>query len=613
MAIKGVSNTLAWIILGLLVLGLGGFGVTNLSGGLRTIGSVGDVEIDVNDYARALQQEIRAIEAERGEALGFARAREMGIPEAVLARLVVTAALDDEARRIGLSVGDATLRDRIVAMRQFQGLDGSFDRESYRFALQQAGLSEGEFEEDVRADGARGVLQAAIMGGVRMPEGYSRALSEYLGERREITWAVLDRGDLATGLPVPGDADLRAYYEAHIARYTLPERKRITYALLTPEMLIDSAKPDEESLRQAYAARAEEFNRPERRLVERLAFPDEAAAAAARARIDAGEADFETLVRERGLDLADTDLGDVTREDLGKAGEAVFAAKVGDVVGPLPSSVGPALFRVNARLEAQHTSFEEARPALGEELALGRARQMIANRIDAIDDLLAGGGTIEDLARESGMKLGQIDWHEGMSDGIAGYEAFRKAAAALSADDYPRVMDLDDGGIFAMRLDETLPPAPRPFEEVREAVAEAWSGEKLVEELKAQIAPAIARLEGGASFADAGLVADGSATITRRSARADLPPALTERVFAMQPGEVAQIAGDGRLLVARLEAVLPPDPQDPDLQQLQTLLAAQAGSGLAQDLFQLVANDIRARAGIKIDQAAINAVHATFQ
>ena len=58
------------------------------------------------------------------------------------------------------------------------------------------------------------------------------------------------------------------------------------------------------------------------------------------------------------------DLGDVRKIDLGRAGDAVFAAAAGDIVGPLDSAVGPALFRVNAVLAAQETTFEEALPEL---------------------------------------------------------------------------------------------------------------------------------------------------------------------------------------------------------------------------------------------------------
>ena len=209
MAKKGITNTLVWILMGMLILGLGGFGVTNLSGSVRSIGSVGDTDIDVDEYARALQREIRAVEAERGQPVSLAEARDMGVTESVLARLIASAAFDHEAGQIGLSIGDENLRDEIVNMQQFQGVDGSFDREGYRYALDQAGLSESAFEDDIRAETARSFLQASVMAGVTMPEGYMQTLMDYLGEQRSVAWSVLDRGDLQTGLPVPDEDDLQ--------------------------------------------------------------------------------------------------------------------------------------------------------------------------------------------------------------------------------------------------------------------------------------------------------------------------------------------------------------------------------------------------------------------
>ena len=129
MAKKGFSfsKTAVWALMALLILGLGGFGAINLSGNLRSIGSVGDKSISVDQYARQLQQEIRAIEAQTGESLSFARAQEMGLDRAVLQRIVRNRALDHEADEMGLSIGDATLRDEIVAISAFQGIDGNFD------------------------------------------------------------------------------------------------------------------------------------------------------------------------------------------------------------------------------------------------------------------------------------------------------------------------------------------------------------------------------------------------------------------------------------------------------------------------------------------------------
>jgi peptidyl-prolyl cis-trans isomerase D len=63
---NNLSKTAVWILMGLLILGLGGFGATNLSGTVRTVGQVGEKYIDINAYARALSQEIQAASAEAG-------------------------------------------------------------------------------------------------------------------------------------------------------------------------------------------------------------------------------------------------------------------------------------------------------------------------------------------------------------------------------------------------------------------------------------------------------------------------------------------------------------------------------------------------------------------
>ena len=611
MAGKSISRGAMWVLMGLLIIGLGGFGVTNLGGTVQNIGSVGTVDIDVRDYDRALRQEIRALEAERGESVTLAEAREAGLDRQVLSRLVSRAALEHEADRIGLSVGDETLADEILAIQAFRGPDGNFDRESYRFALEQAGLTEAEFEADIRAETAASILQAAALSGLRAPEPQIDALMTYLAERRSLSFATLDRGDLETGLPEPSEAELRAWHEANIEAFTTPETRRITYVQVTPEMLLETVEVDEEALRAAYEAREAEFNIPERRLVERLVFEDRAAARDAMARIEGGES-FETLVAERGLEMADVDLGDMRADELGPAAEAVFDAPVGEVTGPVETDLGPALFRVNAVLSASTTSFEEARPRLRETLAGDRARRVINTMAETADDMLAGGATLEDVARDTEMELGEIAWHPGLSEGIAAYPAFREAAADVSTGDYPQVELLGDGGAFALRLDGIEAPQTRPLDEVREAVIRGWREDAVVEALEAQVAPALDALRGGAGFDEQGLDATSVEGLSRRGYRDDVPPGFVDAAFEMSPGEVRTLAGDGRLYVMRLDEIAEPGAGESGVARIRERLRDQVTTDLGQDMFRLLAEDIRARAGVTLDQAAINAVHANF-
>ena len=613
MAKKGFSfsKTAVWALMALLILGLGGFGAINLSGNLRSIGTVGDKSISVDQYARQLQQEIRAIEAQTGESMPFARAQEMGLYRAVLQRIVRNRALDHEADEMGISIGDATLRDEIVAISAFQGIDGNFDREGYRFALQQSGMSEAEFERSIREEAARGLLQRAILGGVSMPDTYARTLVDYVAEERSFTWARLSEDDLDAPLPAATEDELRAYYDANTDDFMLPASKSITYAWLAPEDLLDEVEVPEEELRAEYDARSDEYDQPERRLVERLVFADQEAADRAAAALEVDGTTFEALVEERGLALADVDLGDVAKSDLDDAGDAVFAAESGDIVGPLASSLGPALFRVNAILPAQHVPFEEARDVLEETLAISRATRAVEARAQEIDDQLAGGATLEDLAKETKMRLGTIDWTQDSSEGIAAYGAFREAAAGLSANDFPQIDQLEDGGIFAMRLDETKEARPEPFEEARDAVETAWRNAQIVEALteKAESLTETLAEEGG--FEAAGLSPQLGEGLTRSSYVDGTPDDFMDQVFDLDEGGVAVLPAGDSVVVLRLDAVTPAG-EDDQTQALMDRLSQQLDQALAQGLFDIYSNAVMRDADPQIDQRAINAVHVNF-
>lgn len=605
-----LSKTAVWILLGLLIVGLAGFGATNLSGTIRTIGSAGDKLISVDDYARQLQQEIRAIEQQRGQAMPFAQAQQLGIDRRVLQGLVATRSMDHETAGLGLSIGDEELGTRIIEIPAFQGIDGSFDREGYRFALEQAGLSEAQFETQMREEAARGIVQSAIVSGLVMPEIYADTLMDFVGEQRSFTWTVLDDTALAEPLAPADDATLRAHYDANIDTFYLPETKEITYAWLTPDALLDEVEVDEDALRAAYAERESEFNQPERRLVERLAFIDETSAQAAMAAIADGQS-FESLVEERGLSLADADLGDVTEAELEGAGAGVFAAEVGEVIGPLPGAIGPALFRVNGVLAAQTTSFEEAVEVLRPRLAMDRAIRLVEAQAESFDDLLAGGATLEELVSETDMTLGSIGWSAESFEGIAAYEAFRETAAAVTESDFPQIEALDDGGLFALRLDAVLPPRPAPFEDVIEDVRAHWEEEQTTQALTAQAEAFLPQLQDGASFAALELDAIAEENLLRSDFVPRTPPGFMTAVFEMAEGEARVIESQAAVILVRLDTISPPA-ENEETEALRSQLEQQVSQGLSRDVLESYINDVIRRANPQINQQAIDAVHVNF-
>lgn len=603
------SNYVVWVILVLVMIGLGGFGVTNFGGGITTIGKVGDRDIETTDYARALQQEMNALSAQVGQPITFAQAQAFGLDRQVLQQVVTRAALDNETARIGISAGDASVAAEITAMQAFQGTAGSFDREAYRFTLERNNLTEAEFERSIREDIARSVLQGAVVGGFTAPAPLTDALTAYAGERRGFSLLQLSAADLPTPAAEPTDADLQSFHEANIDRFTRPEAKRITYVALIPETIAPTMEVDETALRALYDDRIDEFMIPEKRLVERLAFPTEADAQAAKARLDAGEITFDALVAERGLTLADIDLGDVSKTDLGAAGDAVFALTEPGIAGPAQSDVGPALFRMNAILAAQETTFEEAKESLSAEMRTDAARRAIGARIEEIDDLLASGAELEEVAQEAGMELATIDYIPSETpEGITAYPDFREAAEALQEGDFPEALQLDDGALVALRLDEIVPPAPIPLEEVRDDVAAAWKADAEAKALAARAEEVKAEVEGGKSLAAFGIVTKTQAII-RDGFVEDAPETLLPTLFDMAEGEIRIVQGDGFTGLLRLDAILPAETAGEDAEALRDSIAIRIQQTLAQDTFTLFTNALSTEAGIQIDQTAVNAVN----
>jgi peptidyl-prolyl cis-trans isomerase D len=491
----------------------------------------------------------------------------------------------------------------------FQGISGTFDREAYALTLQQNGTNEAAFEASLRRDVARALLAGAVAGGVVSPAPLTDTLVAFAGEKRGFSLLVLDDTALDAPLAAPTPAEVQAHYDANIATYTRPEAKRIEYAALLPETIAATMEVPEDEVQKAYDARLSEFMNPEKRLVERLVYPDEAAALAAKARLDQGTS-FDDLVAERGLTLEDVDLGDVTREELEDAADAVFALTEPGTVGPLPSALGPALYRINAILAAQETTLDAARPELLQILQTEAAARAIADKVEAIDDALAGGATLQDLSTEFGMTLASTDYAAGAedNDAITGYTAFRSAADALAEGDFPEAILLEDGGLVAMQLVEILPPSPVPLDKITDKVTEATRAEALARALAAKAAAAKTAVEAGATLESQGTVT--AVAPTDRQATLDVGPAVVlETAFQMQPGEIRVIEAGSFVALLRLDSITAAEVTSEEGQEMQDSIRQNLDRSIAEDMAALFTATVGQQAGIALDQAVIDAVN----
>ncbi len=607
---KAGGHVLSLVMLGMIVVGLGGYGVSNFGHQVDTVVTVGKVQVSTSQYARALKSQIAQFSKQFGSQFTFAQAQMFGLDAQTLQSLISNAALDNEALRLGLSAGDLQVAQKIATNKAFFDTAGKFDRTTYTQLLDQNGLTVKDFESSLRDDLSRQMLQAAIVGGIQTPPAVTDALYAYQAETRSLTVLQLTEASLPEKLPPPSDAELEAFYKDHIADFTRPEAKRVAYALLQPADLAKDQTVAEADIKAAYDAAIDTFNIPEKRLVERLVYPSDADAKAAKAKLDSGTS-FEDLVKARGLGLGDIDMGDVTQAELGAAGKDVFGLTAPGVVGPLPSDLGPALYRMNTILPAQVTTFDQAHDKLKGDLQLAAATKAIADTFEPINDLLAGGASIAETAKDQGMTEGTTDYAKGADDNdpVTQDAQFTKAVEAMEPGDFAQAISLSDGSVMVLQVTETVPPTPVPFDKAREKVTAASHAEALAKALTALADNHLAAAKSGAKLETLGIT-DNVAAATRNAKLPAIPADVLAAAFTLQPGDVVKVDANGVVALVRLDKITPADLASDTSKAEMDKLATQAAQSVAQDAYDLFSTAMTTQGGLTIDQAAINAVQA---
>lgn len=604
------TSVLAFVMLGMIVIGLGGYGVSNFGNAVDSVVTVGKAKVTTTQYARALQNQIAQFSRQFGQQFTLQQAQMFGLDAQVLQGLISNAALDNEAMRLGLSSGDLNVAQKIAATEAFFDVTGKFDRAAYVRVLEQNNVTVKDFETGMRGDLARQVLQAAIVGGVLTPQPLTDAIYAYQGEQRGFTVLQLTQSSLPQKLAAPTDAGLLAFYTANLADFTRPEAKRVTYALLQPADLAKDQTIDEAAVKAAYDAAFDTYNIPQKRLVERLVFPTDDDATAAKAKLDAGTP-FEDLVKARGLELSDIDMGDVTEAELDAAGKDVFALTAPGIVGPLPSNLGPALFRMNAILPAQITTYDQAKDKLKGDQQLAAAAKAITDRYEAVNDLLAGGSTIPEIAKDQGMKEGSTDYAKGAGDNdpLTQDPQFVKAVEAMQPGDFAQAVSLADGGLIVLQVSQTVPPTPVPFDTAKEKVAAAFQTDALTKALGALADADLAVVKAGARLETLGIT--NHVTATTRAATLDgVPPQALTTAFTLKTGDVVKIDTQGIVALVRLDTITPADRVSDTAAKALDQLSTKAAQSIAQDAYDLFSTAMANQGGLTINQPAINAVQA---
>ena len=612
---KKKSGVFVWGVMGFLILGLGGFGLTGAfqtSGG-SMVASVGDEEISANAYLSGLQQDLRRTSQQFGQNITIDQARIFGIDQSSLRRQLTLAALVNEAKRLNLSVGDEAVRDVLLSNPAFQAAAGVFSEATYDLVLNQQQITRAQYEELLRSDQAQNLMSGAISGAIGPQDTAARVLLDFVGETRDVIWAEVGASVLSGETETPDDAAIQAFYDANPGAFTTPETRKITYAMVSPEMLAADIEISDEAIQEVYDAQKDFFNTPERRIVDRIVFGNTDDAAAAMARLDAGEASFEDIATERNLTANEYGIGIVRANQLSTAAaELLFASSETGLYGPVAATLGPAIFRVNAALDGSTVSLEDARSDIRDALAADQAGTLMLTKIGDIDDLIAGGASLEELADETDMVLFTIDYSTDSTDDITADPAFVVEALTAVVDEERDLIELENSGILALRVNEVIPAALRGLSEARAQAIEGATAAATLQQVQDYTDELVAQIGAGADLSATlgalGVTPNIGVRVTRTSPPAGLSPLLAQALFSQNEGEAKAYPTSAGAIIIEVSRVQVFDPLSDSGKAFLAQAQTQVQEDIAADIYILFANAVLGRAVVTVNQGMIDQI-----
>jgi peptidyl-prolyl cis-trans isomerase D len=568
-----LGKTIMAAVMGVLIISFGVWGIADIFRGFgqSTLATIGHTEISTEQFRQLYTDRLQQIGRQIGRPLTTDQARAFGIDREVLQQTIAEAALDEEARRLGLGQSDAEIMRVIVSDPNFKGVGGAFDPARFQAMIRQAGYSEQRYIADQRRVSLRRQIAGTISAGLEPSKVLIEALSRFQNEQRSIDYVKLDAGQAGTIDP-PSPETLAGYFDDHKTQFRAPEYRKIAFVAITPEDIGKWSEVSDEDARKMFEQRRDRLGTPEKREVSQIVFPNAEEAMAARNRIASGMS-FDDLAKERGLNPSDVDLGLITKSAIidPVVADAAFSLPSGEISQPVQGRFGVALVKIGKIEPGVEPSYESVASDLKKEIATDRARKTAAELHDKMEDERGGGAGVIDAAQKLGLtavtidavdRSGRLPNGQPVSNIPRGLDVVSQAFNSdVGVDNDP--IQFNGGYVWYDVLGIT-PSRERNLDEVKDQVEARWHDDQIASRLRTKATEMVQKLDQGGNLADvaagAGLKVETAAGFRRDAALPGLPGSAVAAAFRTAKDGAGQASGAGanELVVFRVTDVSAP-------------------------------------------------------
>lgn len=605
------------VVMGVLILSFAVWGIADIFKGFgqSTLAKIGKTEISTEQFRQIYTDKLQQLGRQFGRPLTQEQARAFGLDRQVLQQTIAEAALDEEARRMGLGQSDAEVMRIIYNDPSFKGLGGNFDPARFQATVRQFGYTEQRYLAEQRRVGLRRQIAGTISAGLEPPKLLIDALTRFQNEQRSVDFIKLDAAQAGT-IDTPSPETLAAYFDDHKTQFRAPEYRKLSFVVINPEEIGKWSEVSDEDAKKTFEQRRDRIGTPEKREVQQIVFPNAEEALAARARITSG-ASFDDIAKERNLNLTDVDLGMIAKSAIidPAIADAAFALPSGEVSQPVPGRFGVALVKIG-KIEAGVTpTYESVAAQVKKEIATERARNKVAELHNKMEDERGGGASVIEAAQKLGLTAVTVE----------AVDRSGRTPAGQPAGNIPRGLDVVSqaftssvgvdndpiqfaGGYAWYDVLNVTPSRERNLDEVRAQVEAKWREDQISSKLRAKATELVGKLEQGGTLAaeatSIGSKVETAAGFRRDASPSGVPSGVITAAFRTAKDGVGQTPGaaGAEWIVFRVTDISMPavEVASDDVKKLKETLLR----GLTDEQVAQYVTKIESEIGTTINQAA---------
>ena len=351
-----------------------------LTGALTdVVATVGQREITVGEFRTVYLRQLQSYQAQSGGEISAEILRSMGLDRQILQQMIDEHAALQEAERLGVTVTDAEIRERIVSFPAFQQNGQFVGEQAYlqRLRQQSPPMTPAQFEEDVRRSLMLERLQAAVTDWITVTEEDLRREHVRRSETIRVSAISFRADDFREGIEVT-DEDVAALFAQNAIDYTVPEKRRLRFVLIEVAALKASFTPSDADVQAYYGYNTDRYTEPVTLRASHILLRTEGqdpAEVQTRAEEIVAEArgggDFAALARQYSEDDSTKELGG----DLGSISPgqmvpefegAAYALEQGEISDPVSSLFGVHIIKATEKTGGATQPLNEVRESIVE-------------------------------------------------------------------------------------------------------------------------------------------------------------------------------------------------------------------------------------------------------